>query len=59
MPETPGTCINMAKFPIIVAVPNIVTDACILVLPIYQVSRLRLKWMQKVTVSGIFLLGAL
>ena len=57
--ETVGTCINMEVFPIAIAVPNVITDAGILILPIYQISRLHLKWTQKITISGIFVLGGL
>ncbi|KAI1251910.1 hypothetical protein MGN70_006481 [Eutypa lata] len=56
---TEGTCIDTCSFLIGNAVPNIITDAAILSLPVYQVSKLNLKTLQKAAVTGIFLLGGL
>ena len=54
-----GTCIDACAFLAGTAVPNVVMDAAILVLPCYQVSRLKMRRLQKAAVSGIFLLGGL
>lgn len=38
--------------------PNIVTDAAILCMPIWEVWKLQLRTIQRLAVIGIFLLGA-
>ena len=58
-PTIDGTCIDTCSFLAGTAVPNIITDAAILALPCYQVSRLKMRRLQKAAVSGIFLLGGL
>lgn len=40
------------------AVPNILTDAAILCMPMYHVWRLQVRTAQRVALTGIFLLGA-
>lgn len=56
---TEGTCIDTCSFLVGNAVPNIITDAAVLSLPVYQVSKLSLRALQKAAVTGIFLLGGL
>ena len=58
-PEIPGKCIDQYKFFIGQATPNIVTDALLLVLPLWPVSKLQMPRTQKIIVSCIFLLGIL
>ncbi|RAK99578.1 uncharacterized protein BO80DRAFT_119173 [Aspergillus ibericus CBS 121593] len=58
-PSIPGGCINLAKFYYGLQIPNIVTDAVILVLPMKHVWELQVPRSQKVMLTGIFLLGAL
>jgi len=55
----PSTCIDSTKFFIGNAVPNMVTDTAILVLPVRMVWRLQMSKKRKVAVSGMFLLGSL
>ncbi|KAI7784294.1 integral membrane protein [Diaporthe eres] len=57
LPDTPGHCIDNNKFFIGNAVPNIFTDCAIMVLPAYEISRLRMGYSQKIGLAGIFLLG--
>ena len=54
----PGTCLNLRAVFIGNAVPNIVTDAIILCMPLYHVWKLHVRAAQKVALTGIFLLGA-
>lgn len=54
-----GSCIDTNKFFIGNAVPNILTDAMILTLPAYELSRLQMKTPQKIAIGGIFMLGGL
>ncbi|PWY70796.1 integral membrane protein [Aspergillus sclerotioniger CBS 115572] len=58
-PTIPGGCINLAKFYYGLQIPNIATDAIILVLPMKHVWELQVPRSQKVMLTGIFLLGAL
>lgn len=57
--STPSTCIDGAHFYIGSAVPNILTDVIILVLPIHMVWRLQTSLAQKIALSFTFLTGAL
>lgn len=59
LPDTPGHCIDNNKFFIGNAVPNIVVDFCIMLLPTYEVSRLQMAAAQKISLGCIFLLGIL
>ncbi|POS68924.1 hypothetical protein DHEL01_v212682 [Diaporthe helianthi] len=52
-------CINNNGFFIGNAVPNIVTDLCIMVLPLHEVYKLHISRSQKIALSGVFMLGAL
>ena len=52
-------CIDSTKFFIGNAVPNMVTDTCILVLPVRRVWQLQLSTNRKIAVSSMFLLGGL
>ncbi|KAH6655952.1 hypothetical protein BKA67DRAFT_534859 [Truncatella angustata] len=57
---TPGTCVNAAVFYISTnGVPNIVMDAMILCLPIYEVYKLHVARKVKVAIGANFLIGAL
>ncbi|KAF9890233.1 hypothetical protein FE257_006145 [Aspergillus nanangensis] len=58
-PEIPGGCINLAQFYYGLQIPNIVTDAVILAMPMRVVWNLHVPRMQKMLLSGIFLLGLL
>lgn len=59
LPDTPGHCIDNNKFFVGNAVPNIVTDICIVLLPAYEVSRLHMGTSQKISLACVFLLGVL
>ena len=55
-----GRCpVDVQKFFDGQAIPNIVTDAILLILPLPLIWRLQLPASQKVALSGIFLLGSL
>lgn len=51
-------CINQHHWYTGTSVGNILTDAAILALPVLSVCHLQLSWKQKVSVSALFLLGA-
>jgi hypothetical protein len=55
----PGTCLNLRAIFIGNAIPNIVTDAAILVMPMRQVWKLQIRLIQRISLSIIFLLGCL
>lgn len=55
----PGSCLDLRKAFVGNAVPNIVTDAAILAMPMGQVWKLQVRLAQKITISCIFLLGCL
>lgn len=54
-----SSCVSNKEFYVGNAVPNICTDVMILILPLRMVWGLQTTRMQKVTLSGIFLLGGL
>ncbi|KAK2761633.1 hypothetical protein FQN54_001461 [Arachnomyces sp. PD_36] len=56
-PTIPGTCMYLRGIFIGNAVPNIVTDAAILAMPMHQVWKLHARLAQRITLCGIFLLG--
>ncbi|GKZ95726.1 hypothetical protein AnigIFM59636_009734 [Aspergillus niger] len=58
-PTIPGGCIDLAKFYYGLQIPNIVTDAVILALPLKHVWNLQVPRAQKIMLTGIFCLGAL
>lgn len=58
-PAIPGGCIDLAKFYYGLQIPNIVTDAVILALPMKHVWNLQVPRAQKIMLTGIFCLGAL
>lgn len=53
----PGKCLYLRGIFIGNAVPNIVTDAIILSMPVYHVWKLHLRQAQRVALTGIFMLG--
>lgn len=52
-------CLETNKFFLGNSIPNIVTDALILCLPVLEVSKLQVRRSQKVAIGGMFLLGGL
>lgn len=58
-PRYEGTCLNLRSLFIGNAVPNIVTDFAILIMPIHQVWKLQIKLVQRISLVMIFLLGCL
>ena len=58
-PTVPGECVNLRALFIGNAVPNIVTDAAILSMPVHQVWKLQIRLIQRISVMGVFTLGAL
>lgn len=52
-----STCINSTKFFIGNAIPNMFTDAAILLLPMRKIWELHMSAKRKVVVSGMFLMG--
>jgi hypothetical protein len=59
IPRTPGKCFAIIEFFEGAAIPNVVTDAIILILPQPIIWKLRLPWSTRLALCGIFLLGAL
>lgn len=58
-PTVPGGCINLAQFYYGLQIPNIVTDAVIIAMPMKMVANLHISKTQKTVLSGIFALGVL
>lgn len=57
--DKPGHCINIEAFFLGQAIPNIVTDIVILLLPQHQVWKLEMSLQKRFALCGIFLLGSL
>lgn len=57
--KPPHTQVNTIKYLVGTAIPNVVTDFVILVLPISMVWQLQLSKRRKAALCGVFLLGAL
>ncbi|KAI1454744.1 hypothetical protein F4805DRAFT_460406 [Annulohypoxylon moriforme] len=55
--DIPSTCINTKWFCVGNGIPNIITDACLLCLPVREVWRLQLSWRSKAGISSLFILG--
>lgn len=51
LPETPGNCINLISFYYGLQIPNVVSDAFILLLPLKEVADLQLPAKQKIGVA--------
>ncbi|KAJ5457865.1 hypothetical protein N7475_009253 [Penicillium sp. IBT 31633x] len=58
-PMLEGGCMNLSKFYYGLQIPNIATDAIILVMPMHIVWSLPISKAQKLGLSGIFILGLL
>jgi hypothetical protein len=58
-PEVEGTCISLFGLYLGNAIPNVLTDMAILVLPVTQVWRLQVRPWQRIVLIGMFLLGSL
>lgn len=58
-PMIPGGCMDLGKFYYGLQIPNIVTDAIILAMPMHTVWRLPISKAQKTGLSIIFVLGFL
>ncbi|KAJ3464241.1 hypothetical protein MRS44_009027 [Fusarium solani] len=54
-----GHCLDKNQFFLGNSIPNIITDALILCLPVYEVSKLQVRRSQKLAIIGIFLLGGI
>ena len=54
-----GHCINLRKYFIGVAVPNIFTDIALLAMPLPYIYHLNMKTLQKMAVMFVFILGGL
>lgn len=54
-----GKCLNQTAFFRYVSLPQILTDAVILIMPLPFVWKLQTRMMQKVALTGVFLLGGL
>ena len=59
LPLTPGHCIPTLGLIIGLQAANTFLDIVILALPVYAVSQLQMSLAKKISVAGIFLLGAL
>ncbi|KAI1453891.1 hypothetical protein F4805DRAFT_461281 [Annulohypoxylon moriforme] len=56
--DVPTKCVNTRWFFIGISIPNIITDALLLCLPLRDVWGLQLPWNTKIIISGLFALGA-
>ncbi|KAM0338677.1 hypothetical protein ACHAPU_011234 [Fusarium lateritium] len=54
-----GQCLDKNRFFIGNSIPNIVMDAMIIGLPVFEVSKVQVPRSQKIAIAGIFLLGGL
>lgn len=54
-----GTCIDTIRYYRYQAMPNILSDIILLILPLSEIWKLQLPRNQKTALSGIFLLGGL
>lgn len=59
LPTTPGTCIDLKAAFIGNAIPNIITDVVILLLPVRQIWKLQMRPAQRISLIAMFLLGGL
>jgi len=50
-------CIDLKKLLLSAAVPNIVTDAIMMAMPVPYILRLNMRFSQKIAVAGVFLVG--
>lgn len=57
--NVPGRCFDPTALAVGNAVPNITLDLTILLLPVYEISRLPMALPQKVAIAAIFMLGLL
>ncbi|EKG18773.1 hypothetical protein MPH_03999 [Macrophomina phaseolina MS6] len=57
LPTTPGTCIDLKAAFIGNAIPNIITDVLILMLPVRQIWKLQMHFAQRLSLIAMFLLG--
>ncbi|CAK38073.1 uncharacterized protein An03g01000 [Aspergillus niger] len=55
--EGVGTCINFIAAVLVHCLVNIFVDVVIVLLPIYEVSKLQLPWMKKINVALMFMMG--
>ena len=58
-PDLPGHCANLFAFFLGQAIPNIVTDVVLLLLPLPYLWRLQIQLPQKIALVSVFLLGYL
>ena len=58
-PTVAGRCINIQKFFIGIAVPNIVTDVALLTIPLPYLWNLQLAIPKKIAIVFVFMLGGL
>ncbi|KAJ5653893.1 hypothetical protein N7490_000896 [Penicillium lividum] len=59
LPATPGACMDLGKYYYGLQIPNIATDAIILVMPMHTVWNLPISRAQKTGLSAIFIVGLL
>lgn len=55
----PGTCIDLKKLWLGNAIPNIITDIVIIIIPLPLIWKLHLPRFQRLLLCGVFLTGAL
>lgn len=58
MNEEPGHCINFIDAVLVNCLVNIVVDAALIVMPVYEVSKLQLPLQKKITVGLMFVMGS-
>lgn len=58
-PSVKGRCINIHEYFIGIAVPNIITDIALLVMPLPYMWRLQVPLPKKIALMFVFVLGGL
>ena len=58
-PTVKGRCIDIHKFFIGIAVPNVITDIALLTMPLPYMWRLQISIYKKLAVISVFILGGL
>lgn len=56
--DVPSKCLNTKQYYIATGIPNTITDLALLAIPIVEVWKLQMARTHKISISGIFVLGA-
>lgn len=58
MNEEEGQCINFIDAVLVNCLVNIVVDTALIIMPVYEVSKLQLPIQKKITVGLMFVMGS-